>query len=95
MHKERERKSSVYPLEKFSILVHILYRHAELNLDGSYNIADKHDMVDEYHFYVSDDSMHDIFFVQHCFDLLYKELRNSRVTFKEYWAWLEGCVGKF
>ena len=75
--------------------MHILYRHAEFHVDGSNNNENNHEVIKEYHFYISDDRTHDTCFVQHCFKMLYNELSRRGVTFKENWVWSDGCDGQF
>ena len=50
--------------------MHILYRHAELNDDGSNSDENNCEVIKEYHFYISGDRTHDTCFVQHCFGML-------------------------
>ena len=56
------------------MLVHIMYRHADLGVNGFDNNENNHEVIKEYHFYISDDHTHDTCFFQHCFGILYKEL---------------------
>ena len=69
-----------------------MYKHVELDADG---FDSNREVIKEYHFYISDDRTHDTCFFQHCFGMLYKELSRQRVTFKEHWAWSNGCDGQF
>ena len=67
--------------------MHILYRHVELQVDGSNSDESNCEVIKKNHFYISDDRTHDTCFVQHCFNILYKELSRRGVTFKEHWVW--------
>ena len=72
-----------------------MYRHAELDVDGFDSSENNHEVINEYHFYISNDRTHDTFFVKHCLGMLYKKLSRRKITFKEHWVWLDGCVGQF
>ena len=92
---QKEIQSEYCHSDKVSILVHIMYRHAELDVDGFDSNENNREVIKEYHFYISDDRTHDTCFVQHCFGMLYKELSRRKITFKEHWVWLDGCAGQF
>ena len=77
------------------MLVHILYRHAEQNVDHIESTSENRHIIKEYHFYISDDRTHDTCFVQHCFGKIYDSLKNRGITFNEHWIWSDGCVGQF
>ena len=64
--------------------MHILYRHTELDIDGFDSNENNHEVIKEYHFYIIDDQIHDTFFFQHCFNVIYNELLKRRVNFKEH-----------
>ena len=72
-----------------------MYRHAELDVNGFDSNENNHEVIKEYHFYISDDRTHDTCFVQHCFGMLYKELSRRKINFKEHWVWSDGCAGQF
>lgn len=74
-----------------SIFIHVLYRHAHLNLDGKDSIEKSRDVIKEYHFYISDDREHDTLFMQNLFDLIYESLQKNDILFR-HWIWLDGCV---
>ena len=59
-----------------------MYRRAEIDVYGFDSNENNHEVIKEYHFYISDDCTHDTCFVQHCFGMLYKELSRRRLTFK-------------
>ena len=93
--RKKEIQSEYYHSDHVSILVHIMYRHAELDVNGFDSNENNHEVIKEYHFYISDDCTHDTCFVQHFFGMLYKELSRRKVTFKEHWVWSDGCAGQF
>ena len=45
------------------MLVHILYRDAEQNVDHIESMSENRHIIKEYHFYISDDHTHDTYFV--------------------------------
>ena len=92
---QKEIQSEYYHLDQVSIFVHILYRHAELVIDGFDSDENNREVIKEYHFYISDDRTHDTCFFQHCFNVIYNELLKRRVTFKEHWVWSNGCANQF
>ena len=67
---QKEIQCEYYHLDQVSIFVHILYRHAELAIDGFDSDENNHEVIKEYHFYISDDRTHENFFVQHCFNVI-------------------------
>ena len=74
-----------------SIFVHVLYRHAQVSIDGRDNTPKSRDVIKEDHFYVSDDHENDRLFVQQCFGLIYDLLKKNGVSFTEHWIWSDGC----
>ena len=52
-------------------MVHVSYRHAQLDLDGVESTYQTWVIKKEYHFYISDDKEHDIHFVEHCFKIFF------------------------
>ena len=56
---------------------------------------DNQHVIKEYHFYISDDHMHDTHYVQHCFDIIYGSLKTGGVIMNENWIWSNGCARKF
>ena len=56
-------------------MVHITYRHG---LDSN---EEKHVILKESHFYISDDRTHDIHYMQHCFKLLYDNVIAMDIPF--------------
>ena len=69
-HKEIQSKN--YHSYQVYMLVHILYRHVELNLDGLDSNENNCEVNREYHFYISYDRTCDTYFSQHCFNIIYK-----------------------
>lgn len=92
---QKEIQSEYYHSDQVSIFVHIFYRHAKLAIDGFDSDENNHDVIKEYHFYISDDRTHDTFFFHHCFNVIYNDFLKRRVTFKEHWVWSYGCDGQF
>ena len=66
-----------------SIFVHVLYRHAQVSIDGR-DSTQSRNVIKEYNFYVSDDCEHETLFVQHCFGLIYDSFKNKGVSFTEH-----------
>ena len=60
---QKEIHSEFYHSDQVSILVHIMYRHAELDVNGFDSNENNHEVIKEYHFYISDDRTHDTCFV--------------------------------
>ena len=92
---QKEIQSEYYHSDQVSIFVHVLYRHAQMDIDGIDSTHDLRHVIKEYHFYVSDDREHDTLFVQHCFGLMYESFRKKGVSFTEHWIWSDGCAGQF
>ena len=91
---QKEIQSEYYHSDQVSIFVHVLYRHAQSNVDDIENTDNRH-VIKEYHFYISDDRTHDTHFVQHCFGVFYESLKAHGIVFNEHWIWSDGCAGKF
>ena len=68
---QKEIQSEYYHSDQVSILVNILYKHVELHVGGSNSDENNHEVIKEYHFYISEDRTHDTCFVQHYFNMLY------------------------
>ena len=66
-----------------------------MSIDGRDNTPESHDVIKEYHFYVSDDCENDTLFVQHFSQLIYDSFKKNGVSFTEHWIWSDGCVGQF
>ena len=92
---QREKQSEYYHSNQVSILVHVLYIHAQASIDGRDSTPQSCDVIKEYHFYVNDDREHDTLFFQHCFGLIYDSFKKNGVSFTEHWIWSDGCVGQF
>ena len=76
-----------------TLLVHITYRHAQLDVDGIESTEMERHVVKECHFYVSDDKVHDTLFVQHCFRLHHNWLSYRGIKYLEHLVWSDGCAG--
>ena len=74
------------------MIFHILYRHDEQNVD---HIERTQHIIEEYHFYISDDRTYDTYFVQHCFGKIYDSLKSRGIKINEHWIWSDGCTGQF
>ena len=88
---QREIQSEYYHSNQVSIFRHVLYRHAQVSIDGRDSTPQSCDVIKEYHFYVSDDHEHDTLFVQQCFGLIYDSIKNNGVSFKEHCICSDGC----
>jgi hypothetical protein len=75
-----------------TILVHISFR-----LNPAWDTTDLSSRVlTEYHFYISDDKMHDNLFVQHCFNLHWKFLVEQGFQLpQEHIVFSDGCATQF
>ena len=58
-----EIQSDYYHSYQVSILVHIMYRHADLDVDGFERNGNNSEVIKEYHFYISDYPTHDTCFI--------------------------------
>ena len=67
-----------------TILVHITYVR---NLTGS--------IEKTLHFYISDDKQHDTLFVQHCFMLHDRWLKQQGHRLRYHWVWSDGAASQF
>ena len=52
-------------------MLHVCYRHAQLDLDGIQSTLEEQVIWKEYHFYISDDKEHDIHYVEHFFNMFF------------------------
>ena len=88
---QNEVQSMHWHSYQISILVHISFRH---NPE-----ADPYDedtwILTEYHFYISDDTVHDSLFVQHCFGLHWDYLKAQNFSPKMHYVWSDGCAAQF
>ena len=75
------------------MLVHILYRHVEQNVDHIESNCENWHVIKAYHFYISEDRTHDTYFVQHYFGKIYDSLKGNGIKFNENWIWSDGCAG--
>ena len=90
---QREIQSEYYHSDKVSIFIHVLYKHAQVNVDGVDITLESCNVIKEYHFYISDDCDHDTFFVQYFLGLIYESFRKNHISFIRHWIWSNGCVG--
>ena len=58
----RRYKVSIIIYTRPLYLVHILYKHEYLDVDGSDSNENNREVIKEYHFYISDYHTHDTFF---------------------------------
>ena len=59
-------------------MVHVCYRHAQLDLDGVQSTVQARVIKKEYNFYISDDKEHDIHYVEHCFNMFLFERKRHK-----------------
>ena len=86
---QNEIQSQYYHSDQVSIMVHITYRH------GPESNNDKRIILKETNFYISDDRCHDLHYVQHCFQIFYKQLKERDIQMDQHWIWSDGCAGQF
>ena len=86
---QNEIQSQYYHSKQVSLLVHITYRH------GPNNSEEHREILKEYHFYISDDRCHDLFYVCHCFLMFYNHLKERNIQMDKHWIWSDGCTGQF
>ena len=91
---QKEIQSEYYHSDQVSMLVHILYRHAEQNFNHIESMSENRHIIKEYHFYISDDRTHDTYFVQHYFGKIYDSLKNRGIKFNKHWIWSDRCAGQ-
>ena len=77
------------------MLLHILYRHVEQNVNDIEIASENQHVIKEYHFYINNDHTHDTHFVQHFFDNINDTLKGHGIKFNEHWIWSDGCIGQF
>ena len=63
------------------MLIHILNRHAEQNVDHIESISENRHVIKDYHFRISDDCTHDTYFVQHYFGKIYDSWKSRGIKF--------------
>lgn len=82
---KNEIQSMHWHTDQCTILVHISYRR-----------SDKDDsIIKEMHFYISDDKLHDTLFVQHCFLMHNRWLKDQGLSFERHWVWSDGAASQF
>ena len=79
---QNEIHSMHWYTKQCKILVHILYRRGDI--DDS--------IVKEMHFYIFDDKLHDTLFVQHCFLMHNRWLKDQGLNFEHHWVWFDGAA---
>ena len=57
---QKEIQSEYYHSDQVSTFFHVLYRHAQQNLDDIERTNDNLHVIKEYHFYISNDCTHDV-----------------------------------
>lgn len=87
-----EIESYYYHSDQVSILVHVLYIHAQLNIDGRDSTDESRDVIKEYHFYINDDRENETLFLQHYFDLIYESSKRNGTSFRKHYIWSYGCA---
>lgn len=92
---QKEIQSEYYHSDQVSMLVHVLYRHAQQIVDNIESTNDNQHVIKECHFYINDDRTHDTHFVQHYFDKIYGSLKACGIKFNEHGIWSNGCTNKF
>ena len=92
---QKEIQSEYYHSDQVSRFVHVIYRHAQQNVDDIESTNDNRHVIKEYHFYINDDRTHDTNYAQHCFDIIYGSLKIRGVVMNEHWIWSDGCAGQF
>ena len=48
-----------------------------------------------YNFYISDNKIHENYYVQHCLNLHWQSLHESDFYSKQHWIWSDGCSNQF
>ena len=72
-----------------TIYVYIVYRHA---LDST---KEDQKILREYHFYMSNNKLHSLEFVQYCFKVFYDNLRERQIQITQHWIWSNNCTRQF
>jgi hypothetical protein len=88
---QNEVQSMHWHSYQVTILVHIMWvwnPHPDPNDESTKNIM-------TYHFYISDDKLHDSYFVQHCLQLHWDSVVESGFIPRNHWIWSDGCSGQF
>ena len=80
---QNEIQSMHWHSSQVSILVHITY------------IKKAGDIIKTVHFFISDDTIHDTLFVQHCFMLHFGWLKEQSISIKSHWVWSDGAASQF
>ena len=73
-------------------MVHVCYRHAQLDLDGIQSIVQAQVIKKEYHFYISDDKECDIYYVENCFSAFFSYLKEWDINVDKHYVWSNGCA---
>jgi hypothetical protein len=93
---QNEIQSLHWYSDQVTILVHIVYSHAEQAVDGRESTEENRDIVKELHFYISDDKEHGTVFVQHCMvDVHFKQLEEQKVTIQKHVVFFDGAASQF
>lgn len=75
-------QSENYHLNQVSLFVHDLYKHAQVNVDDVDSTTESHNVIKNYHFYISDE--HETLCVQHLFVLIYESFRKNHISFTQH-----------
>ena len=92
---QKEIQSDYYFSKQVTIMVHVCYRHAQLDLDGVQSTLEERVIKKEYHFYISDYKEHEIHYVEHCFNMLFSYLKERNINVDKRYVWSDGCVTQF
>ena len=76
-------------------MVHVFYRHAQLDLDGVQSTVQARVIIKEYHFYISDDKEHDIHHVERCSNIFFSYLKERDINVDKHYVWFDGCLAQF
>lgn len=86
---QKEIQSQYYNSVQAAIFFHIVYRHVDDSRE------DNTIFLREYHFYVSDNRFHSSMFVQYCFDIFNKKIKERGIQLRENLLWSDNCMSKF
>ena len=92
---QNEIPSEYNHFDQVSMLLHVLYRHVEQNVDHIESTSENRHVIKEYHFYISDDRTHDTHFLQHSYDKIYDSLKGHGIKVDKHWIWSDGYAGQF
>ncbi|GAQ89961.1 hypothetical protein KFL_005820050 [Klebsormidium nitens] len=91
-----EIQSMHWHSDQITILVHITYRHKQLEIDGVESTAENRQIARETVFYISDDKQHDTHFVQHCLVKKHAaEMKERGIKVEEHRVFSDGAASQF